>query len=598
MAIKQRLQNLLIIFTSIAGAATCGYLLYKDVYISRSSADGLSKAGIVDSKQKSVKRKLGDNMVWDLIDRDEDLYWNDSLETGPKSQAHITLKDGNKIVLGESSLIVLEHEDNKLSLNLKSGQLVVDTDRSGLASTAEFKINGATVSKKAGESLSIQIDELKGEVKATTQQANGSARQIVIDSKGQVSEVEIPASLEKPTALEQFFSDLPSANIAFKWQSKKAAPQTFEVARDKEFKTLVTARNSTASETELALAPGSYYWRVKVPTDKGLFITAIRSFDVVQTKIPEQLLPIDKAAIKYRQDLPLVEFSWQGLSTAERYIFELSKNSGFTDVLVKQETPNNFFRTSKVIDGSLFWRVTAIYGQEKRESVTQNLIIKKNVNVAPPPLLFPDADFKVTFDFFSKSKGIPFRWKSEASETYRFVFSRSKNMEVELVSFETTQSETLVADTYPTGTYFWSVGHRDEKGDWQYSSPRSIVLGPLVPILTPPAILSESGKSEYDLLKNPKLRWAWSKVQGAKEYKFKLFRVKGDPTTYVKDELVFEDTLDGLEKTKNDLDDGTYKWVVSAIDNFGRESTPTEHKFNVIHGRTLEAPDFDMSGVQ
>jgi hypothetical protein len=586
---RQGIQNFAVVVISIAGASACGFLLYKDIYINKSSSSGFARAGVVAEKQKNVKRKFGDNMVWDFVEKNETLYWDDSIQTGPKSQVQITLRDGNKITLGESSLVVLEHENNQLSLNLKSGQLFVDAIKTG-DNSSEIKINGAVVTKKSDQTLSVNIDAVKGEVHATTQGSRQTdSKQILIDNKGQKREVENPVSLVNPAPLQHFYSES-DQSVLFKWSAKNAVNTSLEISKDSKFLNLEMSIATNVSSAVAKLAPGEYYWRVKTSAGSKETFSESRSFEVVKMQVPEIVRPANKTTVKY-QSSPFLEFSWKEIPSSDYYVFELATDQAFTDLVLKQETTSSSLRTSKLTVGPLYWRVTAAFGPEKRQSAMTSFTLKREI-FSPPALQFPDTGFKVSFDFFDKSKGIPFRWKAENEETYRFIFSREKDLSQELLAFETTRTETLVTDNYPVGTYYWSVGHRDEKGDWKYSEIRTLELGPLVPILQPPKIIS-GNSDEFDLLKDHNLKFSWSKVTGAKEYKFKLMKLK---TAGV--EVVLEDTTSAQEKDKNDLEDGSYKWFVSSIDHYGRESKPVEHKFKIIHGRPLKAPDFDMSEVQ
>src|ERR1700722_3935591 len=100
---RESLQNLVVLLISFGGAAYCADLLYLDFH-SRSSANGHAPAGTLADKTQTVKRKYGDNLLWEPVDVSETLYWNDSVQTADASTANITLDDGNTIVLGESSL--------------------------------------------------------------------------------------------------------------------------------------------------------------------------------------------------------------------------------------------------------------------------------------------------------------------------------------------------------------------------------------------------------------------------------------------------------------------------------------------------------------
>lgn len=587
---KERLSAALVIFISLGGAAVCGYLLYDEIYLNKSSADGLSQAGLLKEKQQTVKRKLGEEMLWDSIEANDKLYWNDSIQTAQKSEATIHLKDGSEIRLGESSLVVLEREDNKLSLNLKSGQAVIDASKTA-DKKSDIKVNGMTLAQASN--VSLQVDEKKGQLTATATSSDGTGKQITVDKQGHMEEKEVPAVLDSPAPLSHKYIDSGQASVTFTWQAK-ADKKTFELARDKDFSQVIFHKDTSDNNLRLNLIQGSYFWRVKAPSAKGVLTSEVRSLDVSQMQVPE-LLPVEpKGKVAFRTDFPTVDFSWKGGAQANKYLFELSASEDFKNPIFKEETPGSHVKTSKLNEGKLFWRVSAIYGDQVKTSQASHFEVTRLKEVQPPDLMFPEKSFSVTFDFFEQSKGIPFRWHAEPNETYKFVLSRTDTLKEEVVSFETTQSDTLVRDNYPAGTYYWSVGHKNLDGEWKFKEVRKIVLGPLVPLLQPPVSLGPSEQAELDLLKNPLVKWRWQQVQGAKEYKFKLFKISSNS----KPDLVLEDVLKGNEKQKDDLPDGAYKWIVSSVDDFGRESKPVEHEFSVRHGKTLEATDFEMSEVQ
>ncbi|MDZ4675901.1 MAG: FecR domain-containing protein [Oligoflexia bacterium] len=584
--------NFIVILVSLGGASACGYYLYADIYLNRSTSEGLEIAGVLTEIQQSVKRKFGDNMLWDLVNANEKLYWNDSIQTSEKSQAHIRLDDGSKISLGESSLVVLERNNNKLSLSLKSGQLVVDSQASA---DSQIKINGMDLAAAGKGTMSLQVDAEKGQLTATTMGVDGTGKQITIDKDGTMSEKEIPTILESPAPLSREYIDAAQTAITFTWQAKNNSPRILELAKDKNFKQMVIQKKLTTKKYLTNLKAGSFYWRVKTEGEKEINVSETRSFEIIQMNTPVLTTPDKNQSMAFRNDMPVVEFSWKGDTNSTKYLFETSDKEDFSNIRFKEETNNLYVRTSKISEGKNFWRVSAIYNEHVKVSNPSFVQVNKLKEALPPELMSPDNNFKLTFDIFQKANGIQFRWKSQVTETvekFKFVLSRNEKLKDELVSFETTQNETLLKENYPEGIYYWSVGLKNLDGEWKHHEIRKLELGPLVPLLSPPVILGWSDTTELDLLKNPLIKWRWKKVEGAASYKFKLLKMGS------KEEVVLEDTLNGVEKEKTDLPDGKYKWVVSSIDRYGRESEPTAHQFTVYHGKTLEAPDFDMSEVQ
>ncbi|MCC6276827.1 MAG: hypothetical protein IT289_02800 [Oligoflexia bacterium] len=583
---RQLVSGFIVLFISFGGAGVCGYLLYRDIYFNKSTTDGLEIAGKLTEKAQVVKRKLGENMVWDLIDANETLYWNDSVQTSEQAKASIELSNGNKISIGEQSLIVLEKDNDSLSLKLKSGQLVVaDGASSGIL------INGIDLAKAGSGSVSLQVDELQGRVLATA--SGDDTKQLVIDKDGNVIEQELKIALVLPEPLGQVFTESAKAEIKLVWKNRTKKPVEVFISKDREFKKIVFQQKTSALTLDITTQPGLYYWLVRSTDTKDPFVSQARSFQIVKVVEPQVSAATAVKKIMFRKEIPTTEFTWSPINGVNKYTFQFSQSEKFDDIYYQEDTSTNSIKTSKMQSGESFWRVLAHYGERKVASKVIALSVEKLQEAMPPDLLFPDAGFKVTFDFFEQTRGVAFRWSAKNTDPHRFVFSRDEKLRDELIGFETSASETVIKETYPPGTYYWTVGYKNLDGDWKYKDVRKIELGPLVPLLEPPGILMPQAGADLDLLKSPKVRWEWKEVQGARGYKFKLIRLDGE-----KEKVLLDDVVKGLTKEETDLPDGQYRWQVSSLDEFGRESKPIIRDFSISHGQTLEAPDFEMSEVQ
>ena len=457
---KETLQNMLVSVISIGGAALCGTLLYRDLYLQKASVNGHLPAGHLAAKHQTVKRKLGDNLIWDLINSKETLYWNDSIQTAEKSGANIVLDDGGQITLGESSLVVLEKDNDQLNLDLKSGQLIVAADDKG--GNQSIKVNGATVEQKAGQQLAVQMDSAKHLVTATTTSSDGTSKQVTVDDKGHVEEKVIPVTLAAPAGLSHLSSEKNETAVTFKWKSPSDKKKVLQIASDSEFKNKVMEKEVDGESFDTSMAPGNYYWRVKIGDSQNSTakpsVSETRSFDVVKAAAPPAESLAGPGHVTYTSEAPVLEFKWAPDSGITKYILEVSDNSNFKNNVFKAELTDNTLRTADIKPGHLFWRVTSVFGEITKTSVAKDFVLEK-LAVAPPTDLSPAKDFKVSFDYYDQYKGIPFRWKAVAKEPYRFVFSKKSDLQDDvIVAFETTQEDTLVKEKLTPGTYFWGVG--------------------------------------------------------------------------------------------------------------------------------------------
>jgi len=587
---KEFFSNFLVLFVSLGGAAYCTDLLYNDFH-TKISESGHAPAGTLTEKDQTVKRKFSDNLLWEPVEVHDTLYWNDAVQTADHSMASINLGDGNKIMLGESSLVVLEHDNESLSLHLKSGQLIVDsthaTDKSSM-----IKINGTAMEEKKGEKLSLQMNA-QNAVTAVHSKSDGSAQEVMIDKAGHVEQMELPAILTAPAPLSHIYTETAKTPQTFQWQASGDGRQTFELARDRDFKDVVKKQEDAKLAANAELVPGLYYWRVTVTgKDQKQTSSETRSFDIVQTTKPV-LVSLEKSPVVFHKEAPVVEFDWQGNAMATKYVWQLADSEDFKNVLSSGETTATSYKFSSLKDGHLYWRVSAVYGDRSIASVPSALEVKQLPEPVPATNLLPDKESKVGYEDFEKFKGLVFHWKPGPNETYRFIFSKSQDLKSEVVGFETTQDGALLKDKYAEGTYYWSVGFKDDDGHWVYPEVHKLDVGPLVPLLNAPALVGAAGQAPLDLADNPHLNWQWKEVDGAASYHFKLVKENG-----TQQETVLDEVVKSNKKEKDDLPDGQYKWMVSAVDKFGRESVPASTDFKVVHGQPLDAPDFDMSGVQ
>lgn len=174
----KRFLPFIIVFISTSGAGIFSYLLYADVYLRQDILDGREVAGEVQEVENTVKRKLSDRFVFDSVETDDRVYWNDTIQTSAGSKVKVTLNDGTKISLGESALVVLEKESGGLSLKLKSGNLVIE----GESGEKAVKVNGVKVEQDANKSIALSVDVKSGVLTASKIADDGATEKIDIEA--------------------------------------------------------------------------------------------------------------------------------------------------------------------------------------------------------------------------------------------------------------------------------------------------------------------------------------------------------------------------------------------------------------------------------
>src|SRR5690349_2186733 len=98
-----RLKTLFVAMACIAGAATGSFYLYEDFNAKGRAGIGKPMAQ-VQRREAKVRRKAATSYVWTNVERDENLYLKDSLQTSGGSTASVKFNDGSVLEVGENSL--------------------------------------------------------------------------------------------------------------------------------------------------------------------------------------------------------------------------------------------------------------------------------------------------------------------------------------------------------------------------------------------------------------------------------------------------------------------------------------------------------------
>lgn len=93
-------------------------------YMSRINS-GQERMAQVKTKNHSVTRNHGGQLLWQDIDVGEVVYLNNSIQTEKNSFTEILFDDGEKILIGPESLVRFIREEDKISLQLVDGKIEV-----------------------------------------------------------------------------------------------------------------------------------------------------------------------------------------------------------------------------------------------------------------------------------------------------------------------------------------------------------------------------------------------------------------------------------------------------------------------------------------
>ncbi|MCS6972397.1 MAG: hypothetical protein NZL89_05160, partial [Leptospiraceae bacterium] len=112
-------QEKLFVAALVSGIAILGFLLFFDNLQEKPPAT--EPIGKVRYKNHIAVRKYAGRLVWFDLKKEDDLYPNDTIQTGDNSDAELLLPGNLVLTLESRSLVQLEFRGGKLLLRLAGG---------------------------------------------------------------------------------------------------------------------------------------------------------------------------------------------------------------------------------------------------------------------------------------------------------------------------------------------------------------------------------------------------------------------------------------------------------------------------------------------
>lgn len=401
----------------MTGAATGGYMLYRDMTGVGASGQGAPIAQVLNT-EKRVKRKLASSYVWNNVQKEQALFRRESIQTGAESAAMIRLSDGATVEVRENSLVVID-ETKSLMNNFIHGSLILH--------------------QESGDSL------------------------MTVGNDGKVQVRELPVKLISPSLSEIFYTTKGRRqSIRFEWKLRddstldKNALTTVQLARDTTFKTKQTLTGSSSE-----LTPGRYYWRI-VQTKEGQqeeVISTVAQFSVIEATPLILTAPSDGERVDFYGMDATIEFRWveqRGASFLENISHELevSEDRKFETITATKRiaASSQISRIKGLTNGSFYWRIRSKWGPVNVTTPTQSFSTVRAARM-PIQLLTPreNATLPVAplrLSWRSDFRGPDSRYSVEVEST-------TPNLNFSTV--QSTQAGGINLSSLSAGSYRWRV---------------------------------------------------------------------------------------------------------------------------------------------
>jgi ferric-dicitrate binding protein FerR (iron transport regulator) len=145
-------ERVLLAFLVSASSFCFSYYWYRKGGPQVTASEKSKEVAKLVSLRNEVQRKPSKRVIWESISRDETLYMNEAIKTGPDAEAVIEFteegKVGTRIHLEPDSVVVLEETGSDLTLDfLKGNVFVAGTGGEGL----KIKSGNSTIAVGKGE---------------------------------------------------------------------------------------------------------------------------------------------------------------------------------------------------------------------------------------------------------------------------------------------------------------------------------------------------------------------------------------------------------------------------------------------------------------
>lgn len=544
------------------------YFLYDDsLLFPKVHNEKLELIGSVAVSQNDVRRKNLDTFSWLPASRQDKVYLNDSIFTGDGSEAQIQLQDGTVIRIQPNSLITLNMKNGQMMLDLRYGNLVGElaqgsnlTIKSG---TEEFKLDASKSTEKSkiqfkkAHSGNVDLKLLAGKIdyvdtKKQAQKELVKDKDIAVTPKGDIKPIQKPTIELKTPSNISWTRVNPDDPLAFEWIGHgDISRYEIEIAPTNDFVSLSASKvtpDMAVSVTD-PLAPGPYFWRVKVYDSAGSIgaISEFRPMSISHLGPPQITAPQKSAEFNYElrvkssDDLAAsTELQWQANPILKNFKWQVSADQQFSSVIKEGVTSALAATTPKLPSGTYWVRVAGQTADQKSSTwseavpFTLNLVAQKEPERPNRPILVTKAiNFKLPLANERRPASEMFpqvEWKPVMdSNLYRVQVS--KDMDFKAVeTYDAKDTKTLLSQISQPGKYFFRVFARGTNGLTSPSSDIGTLLvelsaPPPPPItLTIPKLMEPFNNASIFLQTEhePFIWLEWKKVAGAASYTLEI----------------------------------------------------------------------------
>jgi hypothetical protein len=266
----------------------------------------------------------------------------------------------------------------------------------------------------------------------------------------------------KPLHDREMKSTTFNENIIFSWEGGKGVKNyKVDLSKESDFKNIIRSQAITTAFYNAGKIPeGSYYWRVSADYGYGEPMVSDTVHLTVSPPVPvTYIFPGNGSVLDSASGQ--VKFTWQDLSEAGNYLFELSPDPEFKNRIVSVRIDVKNFTVKNPGNGKYYWRVSIIDRNGSYIAKGGNSLFVIHEILARPVALYPPSPGVINLD---DTDVIKFQWERvEGAESYEIqVYQRISGTDRPLFVKDTegTKYEFRNFAVLNPGTIVWVVKAR------------------------------------------------------------------------------------------------------------------------------------------
>jgi len=493
-----------IIFSCITVMAVSSFFLYKEL-TERVDKTGGEAIGTITFKKRSASRRFSDNVIWDEIEQESEIFNYDAIRTLEYSSAVVSLKDGTKIELDQNTLLVVILSDKGLNINFDKGGV---SARSGAGTKVPITLQSkdATIALDKGDvsinssdaGMNIYVNSGTAKVAAQGREMSITPLEAAVLKNGAVGSEKISLFPESPVNNSNLLTFGRSRSVKLSWSCEPPGDVNVDVSNTSDFKNILSRYSSVNSSLEVTLPPGDYYWRIV----RGNIISRPVKFSILSDRKPELIAPHMNQKISVTEGAEIVTFQWVKSDYALSYQLTAARDSKMSDIALTLASKVNIISTPKLDPGKYYWIVKSVYppGIIAGPAVSEPYVFEverlKFILAKPEPL--EQGPVTTAGPFNLNWKGV------QGSTSYKIEISSDVEFKNIFVSKNSADTFVKIEQKIPEGKYFWRISAlRGEKISATSVTARLTLIRP-EEILT---INPQPGTVLFDKPGNVKFSW-------------------------------------------------------------------------------------------